>query len=82
MSSGEIITKICDEYSFAKSQKFDSIVIVIETSGGDYEISEYQGGFVNGNLDGIYSEIEDIASDMFSLIVIINKDKIEGLRIE
>jgi len=75
------VNKIIEEYNFAKSLGFDSINIVIETTGGEYEISEYEEGFINDNLDGVYSEIDEIASDLYSLIE-MNGDKIEGFRIE
>lgn len=81
MNSGEFIRKIIDEYDFAKQKGFDSIVIVIETSSGEYEISEYEDGFINDNFDGIYSELDEMASDVFSLIN-TNGDKVEGFRIE
>lgn len=77
----EFVSKVNDEYEFAKKQKFDSIVIAIETSGGDYEISEYENGFINDNLDGVYSTIDEIAYDLKSLIE-MNGDRIEGFRIE
>lgn len=81
MNSGEFIEKVISEYDFAKEQSFDSINIVVETSGGDYEISEYEGGFINDNLEGVYPELDEIASDLFSLIS-LNDDKVEGFRIE
>jgi hypothetical protein len=77
----EFVVKVNDEYAFAKEQNFDSIVIVIETSGGDYEISEYEDGFINDNLDGVYSALDEIAYDLKSLIE-INGDNITGFRIE
>lgn len=77
----EFVTKVNDEYDFAKKQNFDSIVITIETSGGDYEISEYENGFINDNLDGVYSTLDEIAYDLKSLIE-MNGDNIQGFRIE
>jgi hypothetical protein len=77
----EFVVKVNDEYAFAKEKNFDSIVIVIETSGGDYEISEYENGFINDNLDGVYSTLDEIAYDLKSLIE-MNGDNIEGFRIE
>lgn len=81
MNSGEFIEKVIEEYDFVKNKGFDSIIIVVETSGGDYEISEHEGGFINDSLYGIYSEIDEIASDLFSLIC-LNYNEVEGLRIE
>ena len=81
MSSGEFIDKVIAEYEIAKSREFDSIIIVVETSGEEYEISEYEDGFINDNLDGVYTELDEIASDLFSLIA-SNDDEIEGFRIE
>lgn len=78
---GKFIEKIISEYKFAKGKNFDSIAIVIETSGGEYEISEYEDGFINDNLDGVYSELDEIAGDLFSLIS-MNNNKVEGFRIE
>jgi phosphopantetheine adenylyltransferase len=77
----EFVSKVNDEYDFAKKQNFDSIVITIETSGGDYEISEFENGFNNDNLDGVYSTLDEIAYDLKSLIE-MNGDIIEGFRIE
>jgi hypothetical protein len=77
----EFVNKVNDEYDFAKKQNFDSIIITIETSGGDYEISEYENGFINDNLDGVYSTLDDIAYDLKSLIE-MNGDIIQGFRIE
>jgi hypothetical protein len=77
----EFVNKVNDEYEFAKQKDFDSIVIVIETSGGEYTISEYEDGFINDNLDGVYSTLDDIAYDLKSLIE-MNGDNIEGFRIE
>lgn len=77
----EFVSRINDEYEFAKQQNFDSIAITIETSGGDYEISEYGNGFINDNLDGIYSTLDEIAYDLKSLIE-MNGDSIQGFRIE
>jgi hypothetical protein len=77
----EFVVKVNDEYAFAKEQNFDSIVIVIETSGGDYELSEYENGFINDNLDGVYSTLDEIAYDLKSLIE-MNGDSIAGFRIE
>lgn len=81
MNSGEFIEKVKSEYEFAKGQDFDSVTIVVKTSGGEYEISEYEDGFINDNLDGVYSEIDEIASDLLSLII-LNNDKVVDLRIE
>lgn len=81
MNSDEFITKVCKEYELAKLQGFDSINIVVETSGGEYEISEYGNGFVNDNLDEVYSDIDEIASDLYNIIN-FNGDKVKGLRIE
>jgi hypothetical protein len=80
MNSGSFIEKVKEEYNFAKNKGFDSISIVIETSGGEYEISEYEDGFINDNLDGVYSNINEIAEDVFSLLK-LNNDKVEGFRI-
>lgn len=77
----EFVNKVNDEYNFAKEKNFDSIVIVIETSGGDYEVSEYENGFVNDNFDGVYSTLDEIAYDLKSLIE-MNGDYISGFRIE
>lgn len=68
MKSGEFVEKVVFEYDFAKEQGFDSIDIIVETSGRDYDISEYEGGFINDNLNGVYSELDEIASDLFNLI--------------
>lgn len=81
MNNENFIGKVVDEYMFAKRKEFDSIVIVVETSGGEYEISEYEDGFINDNLDGVYSEIDEIASDLYSIIS-LNGDNVKGLRIE
>ena len=81
MSKEDNVKKIIEEYRFAQSQNFDSIVIVIETTGGEYTISEYEDGFINDNLEGVYSDIEEIAEDVLSLIS-MRQDRIEGFRIE
>lgn len=81
MDCGTFVEKVKDEYRFAKQQAFDSVDIVVETLGGEYEISEYEDGFINDNLDGVYSDIDDIASDLYSLII-LNGDTVEKIRIE
>lgn len=37
----DLVAKIIEEYNFAKSQGFDSIVITIEAENGTYNMSEY-----------------------------------------
>lgn len=81
MNSGEFIEKVISEYDFAKEQGFDSVNIVVETSGGEYEISEYENGFVNDNLDGVYAELDEITNDLFESIT-SSDDVIKGIRIE
>ena len=81
MDSGAFIEKIEGEYKFAKEQGFDGINIVVETSDGEYEISELEDGFSCDNLDGIYSEVNEISGDLFSAIN-IGSNVIEGIRIE
>lgn len=81
MNGWQFTEKVKDEYDFAKNQGFDSINIVIETDGQEYEISEYEDGFINDGLSGVYSDIEEIAMAVFNLID-QNEDNIEGFRIE
>lgn len=75
----EFIRKVNDEYVFAKSKGLDRIELVVETSGGDYEVYEFEEGFKCDNLEGVYLRIEEISSDLFDLI---NGYIIKSIRIE
>ena len=81
MDRGKFIEIVKDEYEFAKNKGFDSINIVIETDGQEYEISEYEDGLINDGLNGIYTDIEEIADAVFEIIG-CNEEKVKGLRIE
>jgi hypothetical protein len=81
MNRWEFVEKVKDEYEFAKSKGFESINIIAETEDQDYEISEYEDGFINDGLNGVYTDIEEIAEAVFNLID-LNEDNVTGFRIE
>ena len=76
------ISQIESDYNFAKEQGFDSIHLIVETNGGEYEIYELEDGLASDTLDSvIYSDIQEIACDLCSVIK-SNKYKIIDTRIE
>lgn len=81
MNSGEFIELIIQEYENTKQRGFDSISIIVETNGQEYKISEYEDGFTNDGLNGVYSNIKEISEEIFNLID-CNEDKVRGFRIE
>lgn len=78
MNQDEAREEILKSYDFAKEQNFDSIVIVIESESGTFEISEYENGFISGSFDCVYDDIEEIAKDLLSTI----SGEIYDIRIE
>lgn len=68
-----LAAKIIEEYNFAKGNGLDSIVIVIETESGTYNVSEYFAdgelqGFISDSFDFLYGDIEEIAEDLAGII--------------
>lgn len=67
-----LAAKIIEEYNFAKSLNFDSIVIVIETESGTYNVSEYfvdgELQFISDSFDCLYGGVEEIAEDLAGII--------------
>lgn len=69
----DLAAKIIEEYSFAKSQGFDSIVITIEAESGTYNMSEYYTdgecqGFISDSFNCLYEDIEGIAEELAGII--------------
>lgn len=81
MDDVDFIKKVVGEYRFAKEKGLDSIVLVIETSDGFHKISEYEGGFITDKLNGVYSELEVIAEELFYYID-LGEEEIEEIRVE
>lgn len=77
-----LAAKIIEEYNFAKSLNFDSIVIVIETESGTYNVSEYfvdgELQFISDSFDCLYGGVEEIAEDLIGIV----DGEVYGIRIE
>lgn len=79
----DLAAKMIEEYNFAKSQGFDSIVITIETESGNFNVSEYYAdgecqGLISDSFDCLYGDIEEIAEDLAEII----NGEIYDIRIE
>jgi len=81
MNTSKWVSQIESDYKFAKEQGFDSINLIIESSGGEYEIYETEHGFRSDTIDGVYDDIDEIAEVLCGAIQ-LNGDTILDLRIE
>lgn len=53
------IDRIIEDYNFAKEKGFDSIVLNIQTSGGEYSIYEIENSLGSDTIDEIIDVTED-----------------------
>ena len=81
ITSDNWVDKIIDDYNFAKEKGFDSIVLNIQTSGGEYSIYEIENSLGSDTIDGLFNDIEEIAEVLVDAIQ-MNDDKIEDILIE